>query len=174
MATSSGTCLRQNRRLRLFRTWRGGGSLAVLSPTPPVRPSRPPSEMATDPLGTGFNGDFSMDFASLIPGCNPIHGGVNYLNTNCFTPPTAPASLPLATTANPYGCAPAVSLPPRLPGAGGRRVSSSARTSWQHTPEPILWPGHHHGGLLDFQEHARTEDLETFETCSSARSSSTS
>jgi hypothetical protein len=59
-----------------------------------------------DPLGTGFNGDYSMDFASLVPGCNPIHGGLNYLNTNCFTPPTAPASLPLATAANPYGCAP--------------------------------------------------------------------
>jgi hypothetical protein len=59
-----------------------------------------------DPLGTGFNGDFSMDFASLLPGCNPIHGGVNYLNTNCFTPPTAPASLAPATTANPFGCAP--------------------------------------------------------------------
>ncbi|HEY3617849.1 MAG TPA: carboxypeptidase regulatory-like domain-containing protein [Candidatus Sulfotelmatobacter sp.] len=60
-----------------------------------------------DPLGTGFNGDFSMDFASLTPGCNPIHGGLNYLNVNCFTPPTAPASLAAATTANPYGCAPA-------------------------------------------------------------------
>ncbi|MEA2541761.1 MAG: hypothetical protein QOH35_3127, partial [Acidobacteriaceae bacterium] len=36
----------------------------------------------------------------------PIHGGVNYLNTNCFTPPTAPSSLPLATAANPFGCAP--------------------------------------------------------------------
>jgi hypothetical protein len=59
-----------------------------------------------DPLGTGFNGDFSMDFASLLPGCNPIRGGVNYLNTQCFTPPTAPASLALATAANPYGCAP--------------------------------------------------------------------
>jgi hypothetical protein len=59
-----------------------------------------------DPLGTGFNGDFSMNFANLIPGCNAIHGGVNYLNAACFTPPTAPASLPLATTANPYGCAP--------------------------------------------------------------------
>jgi outer membrane receptor protein involved in Fe transport len=59
-----------------------------------------------DPLGTGFNGDFSQDFASLIPGCDPIHGGLNYLNTNCFTPPTAPASLPAATAANPYGCAP--------------------------------------------------------------------
>ncbi len=59
-----------------------------------------------DPLGTGFNGDFSMDFASLIPGCNPIHGGINYVNTNCFTPPTAPISYPLATAANPLGCAP--------------------------------------------------------------------
>jgi hypothetical protein len=45
-----------------------------------------------DPLGTGFNGDFSMDFANLLPNCNPIHGGLSYLNTNCFTPPTAPLS----------------------------------------------------------------------------------
>jgi hypothetical protein len=45
-----------------------------------------------DPLGTGFNGDFSMDFANLLPNCSPIHGGLNYLNTNCFTPPTAPSS----------------------------------------------------------------------------------
>lgn len=59
-----------------------------------------------DPLGTGFNGDFSMDFASLLPGCNPIHGGLNYVNVNCFTPPTAPASLAPATTSNPFGCAP--------------------------------------------------------------------
>ena len=43
-----------------------------------------------DPLGTGFNGDFSMDFANIVRGCNPVHGGVNYLNTNCF-------ALPLAT-----------------------------------------------------------------------------
>src|SRR5207253_4114642 len=60
-----------------------------------------------DPLGTGFNGDYSMAYASLIPGCNPIHGGLQYLNTNCFTPPTAPASLAPASTANPFGCAPA-------------------------------------------------------------------
>ncbi len=59
-----------------------------------------------DPLGTGFNGDFSMDFASLKSGCNAIHGGINYLNTNCFTPPTAPTSLAVASTANPLGCAP--------------------------------------------------------------------
>ncbi len=59
-----------------------------------------------DPLGTGFNGDFSMDFADRLPNCKAIHGGLNYLNLQCFTPPTAPASLPIATTANPLGCAP--------------------------------------------------------------------
>ena len=45
-----------------------------------------------DPLGTGYNGDFSMDFPNLVRGCDPIHGGVNYLNGNCFALPTAPAS----------------------------------------------------------------------------------
>jgi hypothetical protein len=62
-----------------------------------------------DPLGTGFNGDFSMDFANLLPGCSPISGAKppnSYLNLNCFTPPTAPTSLPIATAANPFGCAP--------------------------------------------------------------------
>ena len=42
-----------------------------------------------DPLGTGFNGDFSMDFANIVKGCNAIHGGVNYLNLNCFALPQA-------------------------------------------------------------------------------------
>ncbi len=66
-----------------------------------------------DPLGTGFNGDYSMDFANLIPGCNATPGVTRNalgqmmaFNANCFTPPTASASLPLATAANPYGCAP--------------------------------------------------------------------
>jgi outer membrane receptor protein involved in Fe transport len=54
-----------------------------------------------DPLGNGFNGDFSMDFANLLSGCNPISGAKppnSYLNLNCFTPPTAPLSF--------AGCAP--------------------------------------------------------------------
>ncbi len=45
-----------------------------------------------------------MDFANLISGCNPIHGGVNYLNTSCFTPPIAPSSLAAGTAANRLGC----------------------------------------------------------------------
>lgn len=42
-----------------------------------------------DPLNTGFNGDFSMDFPNLVSGCNPIRGGVNYLNVSCFALPPA-------------------------------------------------------------------------------------
>jgi hypothetical protein len=45
-----------------------------------------------DPLGTKYNGDFSMAFPNIISGCDPIHGGVRYLNPNCFAIPTAPAS----------------------------------------------------------------------------------
>ena len=45
-----------------------------------------------DPLGAHFNGDFSMDFADLVPGCNPIHGGKDYLSVGCFALPTAPVS----------------------------------------------------------------------------------
>jgi hypothetical protein len=77
-----------------------------------------------DPLGTGFNGDFSMDYANVIPGCHAIHGGVNYLNTSCFTPPTAPASFPLATAANPFGCAP-VSFPSAPAAPSGQQYCSN-------------------------------------------------
>jgi len=90
----------------LLSTLTGGWELGTIVTATSGAPFTVTAGDGNDPLGTGFNGDFSMDFASLLPGCNPIHGGLNYLNTNCFTPPTAPASLPLATTANPYGCAP--------------------------------------------------------------------
>ena len=69
-----------------------------------------------DPLGTGFNGDFSMDFANLLPNCKATGGkGINYINPNCFTPPTAPLSVGAASAANPYGCAPNSFLPPPPP-----------------------------------------------------------
>jgi hypothetical protein len=90
----------------LLSTLTGGWELGTIVTATSGAPFTVTVGDGNDPLGTGFNGDFSMDFANLLPGCNPIHGGVNYLNTNCFTPPIAPASLPVATTANPYGCAP--------------------------------------------------------------------
>ena len=105
-ATLSGTCLRHRPRPRLLSNLAGGWQLGSIITYTTGSPFTATVGDGNDPLGTGFNGDFTTDFASLIPGCKPIHGGVNYLNTACFTPPTAPASLPLATTANPYGCAP--------------------------------------------------------------------
>jgi outer membrane receptor protein involved in Fe transport len=90
----------------LLSTLTGGWELGTIVTATTGAPFTVTVGDGNDPLGTGFNGDFSMDFASLTPGCNPIHGGLNYLNVNCFTPPTAPASLAAATTANPYGCAP--------------------------------------------------------------------
>jgi len=49
-----------------------------------------------DPLNTGFNGDFSMDYAQIVPGCNATPGVRNDANgrllafdPNCFT--AAPA-----------------------------------------------------------------------------------
>ncbi len=50
-----------------------------------------------DPLITGYNGDFSMDYANLVPGCNPTPGVTNTakgpvaFNASCFTPAPAVA-----------------------------------------------------------------------------------
>jgi hypothetical protein len=44
-----------------------------------------------DPLG--LNNTDPFDFPNYVPGCNPIHGGINYLNVNCFALPTAPVSV---------------------------------------------------------------------------------
>jgi carboxypeptidase family protein/TonB-dependent receptor-like protein len=91
---------------RFVSTLTGGWQLGTIVTATSGAPFTMTVGDGNDPLGTGFNGDFSMDFASLLPGCNPIHGGLNYVNVNCFIPPTAPASLALATTTNPFGCAP--------------------------------------------------------------------
>jgi hypothetical protein len=85
-----------------------------------------------DPLGTGFNGDFSMNYANLIPGCNatpgvtrdPATGQKLAFNRSCFTPPTAPASFPLASAANPFGCAP-LSYTAAAPPPAGQQYCSN-------------------------------------------------
>jgi hypothetical protein len=69
----------------------GGWELGTILTAQSGSPFTPTVGADGDPLNTGFNGDFSMDYASLVKGCNPIHGGVNYLNLNCFTLPYAPA-----------------------------------------------------------------------------------
>ncbi len=92
---------------RVVSTLTGGWQLGTIVSATSGAPFTVTVGDGNDPLGTGFNGDYSMDFASLLPGCNPTgSSGVNYINTNCFTPPYAPATLPVATSANPFGCAP--------------------------------------------------------------------
>lgn len=79
-----------------------------------------------DPLGTGYNGDFSMDFPNLKSGCNPIHGGVNYLNVNCF-------ALPQATAAIAGQCTPFIGngtpLSPQFPGTCANLLGNAGRNS---------------------------------------------
>jgi hypothetical protein len=74
----------------------GGWELGTIVTVTTGSPFTPTIGAGGDPLGTGFNGDFSMDFAQIVKGCNPIHGGVDYLNTNCFTLPYAPSAFATA------------------------------------------------------------------------------
>jgi hypothetical protein len=43
--------------------------------------------IAGDPLGMNSTDPFG--FPDKVPHCNPVHGGINYLNLNCFTLPAA-------------------------------------------------------------------------------------
>jgi hypothetical protein len=43
--------------------------------------------IAPDPLGMNSTDAFS--FPDIVHGCSPVHGGLNYLNLNCFTLPQA-------------------------------------------------------------------------------------
>jgi hypothetical protein len=64
---------------------------------------------AGDPYNRA-TGDTNMGYVNLVPGCNPVNadwkqagnGGLHYLNTSCFTVPTAPASMASACTPNSF------------------------------------------------------------------------
>jgi hypothetical protein len=43
--------------------------------------------IAPDPLGMNSTDPYS--FPDIVRGCNPVHGGLNYVNVNCFTLPQA-------------------------------------------------------------------------------------
>ena len=54
-------------------------------------------------------GDTNQAYTDLVSGCNPINsnwktaGGLHYLNTTCFSPPTAPASMSAQCDPNSFG-----------------------------------------------------------------------
>lgn len=70
--------------------WQLGGILTASTGTPFTL------LIGGDPLGQKSSDPF--DYPSRLAGCNPINSnwkrnGLQYVNTNCFTPPTAPSSL---------------------------------------------------------------------------------
>jgi hypothetical protein len=71
--------------------------------------------IAGDPLG--LNSTDPVDFPNIAHGCNPVHGGLNYLNLNCFTLPVATPDI--VAQCQPFGFVPAALGPPGSPGIPG-------------------------------------------------------
>jgi hypothetical protein len=80
--------------------------------------------IAPDPLGMNSTDAFS--FPDKVHGCNPVHGGINYVNLNCFT-------LPVATPDIAGTCAPFVGngtpQNPDFPGTCANLLGNSGRNS---------------------------------------------
>jgi hypothetical protein len=71
--------------------------------------------IAPDPLGMNSTDAFS--FPDKVRGCNPVHGGINYVNLNCFTLPAATPAI--AAQCQPFGFVSAALGPPGNPGIPG-------------------------------------------------------
>jgi hypothetical protein len=71
--------------------------------------------IAPDPLGMNSTDAFS--FPDRVRGCNPVHGGINYVNLNCFTLPAATPAI--AAQCQPFGFVSAALGPPGNPGIPG-------------------------------------------------------
>jgi Carboxypeptidase regulatory-like domain/TonB dependent receptor/TonB-dependent Receptor Plug Domain len=70
--------------------------------------------IAGDPLG--FNSTDPVDFPDIAHGCNPVQGGLNYLNLNCFVLPVATPAI--AALCQPFGFVSAALPPPSTPNPG--------------------------------------------------------
>jgi hypothetical protein len=67
--------------------WQMGGIVKFNTgvPTTPI--------IAGDPMGLGNGGADQFGIPNVIPGCKTTSpGSISYINTSCYTPPTAPAS----------------------------------------------------------------------------------
>jgi hypothetical protein len=70
--------------------------------------------IAPDPLG--LNNTDAFNFPDIVHGCNPVHGGLNYLNLNCFTLPQATPDI--AAQCQPFGFVSAALPAPSVSSAG--------------------------------------------------------
>jgi Carboxypeptidase regulatory-like domain/TonB-dependent Receptor Plug Domain/TonB dependent receptor len=97
--------------------WEFGGILTANSGSPFTM------EIVPDPLG--MNNSDAIDFPNRVPGCNPIHGGVNYLNVNCFSLPMETG--PVVGMCSPFG---AFNSPPTpIPGTCANLVGNGGRNT---------------------------------------------
>jgi hypothetical protein len=89
--------------------WEFGGILQASTGMPFT------TTIAGDPLG--MNNTDPVAFPNITHGCNPVHGGLNYLNLNCFTLPVATPDI--AAQCQPFGFVPAALGAPGSPGIPG-------------------------------------------------------
>ena len=83
--------------------------------------------IAPDPLGMNSTDAFS--FPDIVRGCNPVHGGLNYVNLNCFT-------LPLATPDIAHVTVGSCALPLQAAQPGSRAL---VRTFWAMADATASW-----------------------------------
>jgi hypothetical protein len=98
--------------------WEFGGIFQANSGTPftPI--------IGPDPLG--LNNTDPFDFPDFVRGCNPVHGGVNDLNINCFSLPRETPSL--AGKCSPFGAF-AQPTPQPIPGTCANLMGNAGRNS---------------------------------------------
>jgi hypothetical protein len=97
--------------------WELGGILQASNGNPFT------AEIAPDPLGQ--NNNAPIDFPDVVRGCNPYHGGVNYLNVNCFSLPLETG--PVAGKCSPFGAFASPAAP--IPGTCANLVGNAGRNS---------------------------------------------
>jgi hypothetical protein len=97
--------------------WELGGIIQANSGTPFT------TTIAPDPLG--LNSTDPIDYPDRVRGCNPIHGGVNYLNLNCFSLPRETG--PVAGKCSPFGVFATPAAP--IPGTCANLMGNSGRNS---------------------------------------------
>src|SRR6202047_5204700 len=88
--------------------WEFGGVLSASTGVPFT------VTIAPDPLGMNSTDAFS--FPDKVRGCNPVQGGINYVNLNCFTLPAATPAI--AAQCQPFGFVSAALPPPSVPSPG--------------------------------------------------------
>jgi hypothetical protein len=77
--------------------------------------------IAPDPLG--MNSTDAFNFPDKVQGCNPVKGGLNYVNTNCFKLPQARPDI--AARCQPFGFVPTLPNPPGPPIQGTPGVAGT-------------------------------------------------